>query len=192
MGLSHLLTDFSDLNATHSSQNFTRKSAQFEKGYDTALKEAQEKQNIEQQAWETQLAHSLQDLSFTYHEASAHIFDSLQPLLEETLKTLLPQIAEKTLPHIISAQIMEHFTTQRDPKVQIISAPESRIALESLVPENPELSMEIVEDPTLVAGQVFLRIGKVEQQINTAKVAADICATITGFFQENKKDLKYG
>jgi hypothetical protein len=60
------------------------------------------------------------------------------------------------------------------------------------MPDNPELSIEMVEDPSLVPGLVFLRIGKVEQQVNTTKVATNICTTITGFFQENKKDLKYG
>jgi|TARA_B110000003_G_C16323536_1_gene407786 hypothetical protein len=192
MGFSHLLTDFSDPKATCSAQNFTRKSAQFEKGYATAWKDILEKQDNQRQAWETQLTHSLQDLSFTYHEASAHILESLQPLLEKTLATLLPQIAEQTLPHIIAEQIMEHLTTQEQPQVQITSAPDTQIELEALMPDNSELSIEMVEDPSLVPGLVFLRIGKVEQQVNTTKVATNICTTITGFFQENKKDLKYG
>ena len=192
MGLSHILTDFSDPKATCSAQNFTQKSAQFEKGYAAAWKDVLEKQDNQRQAWETQLTHSLQDLSFTYHEASAHILESLQPLLEKMLATLLPQIAEQTLPHIIAEQIMEHLTTQGQPRVQITSAPDTRIELDALMPDNPELSIEMVEDPSLVTGLVFLRIGKVEQQVNTTKVATNICSTITGFFQENKKDLKYG
>ena len=192
MGLSHLLTDFSDPKTTCSAQNFTQKSAQFEKGYAAAWKDVLEKQDNQRQAWETQLTHSLQDLSFTYHEASAHILESLQPLLEKTLATLLPQIAEQTLPHIITEQIMEHLTTQGQPRIQITSAPDTRIELEALMPDNPELSIEMVEDPSLVTGLVFLRIGKLEQQVNTTKVATNICSTITGFFQENKKDLKYG
>jgi flagellar assembly protein FliH len=51
----------------------------------------------------------------------------------------------------------------------------------------PAIVADLIEDATLAPGQVYLRLGETEQEIDLAEVLAGIDAAIRAFFDETQQ-----
>lgn len=125
---------------------------------------------------------ALADLSFTYHEAHGHVLGAVKPLMLECISKLLPSVARAALPDLVGERLSSLLDrAARAPMMLSVSpADEARVA--AILPEDPGFPLEMKVDDTLAEGQVVLRAGTIEEEIDLASTTAEIAAAITEFF----------
>lgn len=158
------------------------KLAAYEQGYKAGWDDAASAQSEDQTRIRADLARNLQQLSFTYQEARSHILKAIEPLLEEMVTRLLPETARETLAPMVLEQLMPMAEELTDQPVTLVLNPAARAAVEALIEQATGLPMVIEEEPTLPEGQVYIRLGGVESQVDLTRVTADIAAAVRGFF----------
>ncbi|WP_101067128.1 FliH/SctL family protein [Roseovarius salinarum] len=192
MTLARLLEDFGAVPAsTAASGNETDleeyRLEAFEEGYragwdDSAAAQAQREDHVA-----ADLAANLQRLSFTYHEAHAHILESIGPLMTEMAETVLPRLAHETLGARIVEIAQSAIRETPGAPVVIVISDTDRAALEKALPDDPGFPVSIREDPDLPSGQVGLNLGNSELEIDLDAVLAGIQHAVSDFFSEQQE-----
>ncbi len=189
MSIEHLLEDFGSygvsapVSMTDISLEETRLEA-FENGYQAGWDDAVKAQLDDSNRVSTDLAQNLHDLSFTYQEAYTAVLNSLKPFLQQLVETVLPQISHQTLGTHVAAVLHEIAIENNKLPVEIVSAPVNRLAIEEMVSQERSLPLTIVEEASLGDGQVYIRFGAHEREINLAEVLSEIDLAVSGFFDE--------
>jgi len=168
------------------------KLASYEQGYKNGWDDASAAMSEEQSRVRADLARNLQTLSFTYHEARAHILKSVEPLLLQVVGQLLPEIARESLAPAVLEALMPLAEKLADVPVTLVINPASRAAVESVLTQATGLPVIVQEEPTLGEGQAFLRFGSVEAHVDLDQATADIAAAVRGFFDTPVKDRPNG
>ena len=168
------------------------KLASYDSGYRAGWEDANGAQSDDQTRMRADLARNLQALGFTYHEARSHILKALEPLMLQIVGRLLPEIARETLAPIVLETLMPLAEAQGDAPVKLVLNPVSRAAVEALLEQATGLPVLIEEEPTLGEGQVYLKLGSVEAQVDLDQATADIAAAVRGFFDLPGKDRPNG
>jgi flagellar assembly protein FliH len=187
MSIAHLLEEFGDpsdgtpLAMTDVSLEEERLAA-FEKGYQAGWEDAVKAQSEDARRITADLAQNLQDLRFTYEEAFGAVMAALRPLLTEMAGAVLPQLARESLAPRIAEMLHDHARTQGRQPIEIAAAPEDLPRLEQLT--GGSLEIGLVADDTLAEGQVYLRFGESEAEVDLPGVLAGITAAVSGFFAE--------
>ena len=168
------------------------KLAAYEQGYKAGWDDAAAAQSEDQTRIRADLARNLQQLSFTYQEARAHILKAVEPLLEEMVNRLLPDTARETLAPLVLERVMPMADELTDQPVVLVLNPAVRVAVETLIEQATGLPMTIEEEPTMPEGQVYIRLGGVEAKVDLTRVTADIAAAVRGFFSLNEESGQDG
>jgi len=195
MTISHLLEDFSTL-ADGDPVAITdvaleeEKLAAFEKGYQAGWDDSTKASLEEASHVSADFAQNLQDLSFTLHEAQAAALKSLKPFLDQLVETVLPRLAQDSLGARVR-EILHGFLDEQSPApVSLLAAPETVPVLEKLLegPDHPPAT--ISADPAMSEGQVRLRFGDAEREIDTKAVLAGISDAIEAYYADTLNDMK--
>ncbi len=157
----------------------------FAAGRAAALAEAQSAQQTAERA----AMQALSDLSFTFHEARAHVLAALSPLFEQIAAPLLPAIARETLAPMVAEALMPLAAGLAEAPVRLSHHPSVGDAMARL---DTPLPVTLHADPALAEGEVHLRLGEVETRIDLTRATHDITAALGGFFQLSAQDRKYG
>ncbi|VAV97123.1 hypothetical protein MNBD_ALPHA07-660 [hydrothermal vent metagenome] len=194
MSISHLLEDFgayargTPISLTDVSLEEQRLEA-FEKGYQAGWDDSVKAQSDDSRHITADFARNLQELSFTYHEAHAAALNSLEPLLRQMVEVVLPKVARETLGTRL-IEVLEDLTkTQGTGAIELVTAPANVTALEGILPDDPAMPMNIIEEGSLADGQVFIRFGNTEHEIDLTQVLEGLDLAVTGFFEENRKEI---
>ncbi|MCL4066183.1 hypothetical protein M3484_06345 [Pseudomonas sp. GX19020] len=129
-----------------------------------------------------ELERNLMTLAFTWQEARAHILGAMEPLLQEIVNRLLPDLARETLGPILVGHLMPMLAETAGQPANLILHPAARAQVEALLSRRPGLLFEISEDPGLGETQVFLRLGAREVSINLNRVTESIIRSVQDFF----------
>lgn len=159
----------------------------YEQGYKAGWDDAAAAQSSDKDRIRADFARNLQELSFTYAEVKAKMLESMEPLLKELVDSVLPQIAAENFGALILQEINTALSGQTDVPVDILVAPSNRAALEATIPESIGFPLRITEEPTLAEGQVAMKIGKSEKQVDLMEVLDRASQVIGGFFEINEK-----
>jgi flagellar biosynthesis/type III secretory pathway protein FliH len=168
------------------------KLASYDTGYRAGWEDANAAQSDDQTRIGADLARNLQTLGFTYHEARSHILKAIEPLLVQIVSQLLPEIARETLAPFVLETLMPLAEGLGDAPVTLVLNPAARAPVEALLEQATGLPVTIEEEPTLGEGQVYIRLGSVETQVDLDKATADIAAAVRGFFDLPGKDRPNG
>jgi len=166
--------------------------AAYEQGYKAGWDDASQAAGDDQTRIGTEFSHNLQDLGFTFHEARSHVIRSLEPLLLALVEKLLPELVAQTMGQRVLEEIIPLAETAADAPIQVVICPENRPALEPLLTENATSPFEIIEEPSLGSGQVYLRSGKIERHIDLDQVVMNIAQAILAMGQENGEAFSHG
>lgn len=164
------------------------KLAAYEQGYRAGWDDAAAAQAEDQNRIRADLARNLQQLSFTWQEARAHMLKAVEPLLEEMVGRVLPETAREMLAPMVLEQVMPLAGEMTDQPVALVLNPAVRVAVETLIEQATGLPMVIQEEPTLPDGQVYIRLGATEAQVDLSRVTADIAAALRGFFSLSREN----
>ncbi|MFB9148549.1 flagellar biosynthesis protein [Roseovarius ramblicola] len=192
MSISHLLEDFDavrdghEITLTDVSLEDERLAA-FETGYRAGWDDAVEAQAGDARRITADLAQNLQDLSFTYEEAHAAVLQALRPLLAQVTSAVLPRLAQESLGPRVAGMLDELARDQGRRAIEIAASPDDATRLAHLLEARPDLGATLAEDDTLGPGQVLLRFGEAEHEIDLAGVLAGIDAAIHGFFDQTQQ-----
>lgn len=168
------------------------KLASYETGFKAGWDDASAAMTEDQTRIRAELARNLQTLSFTYHEARSHVLKAVEPLLLQIVGQLLPEIARETLAPFVLETLMPLAEGLGDAPVTLVINPAARASVEALLEQATGLPLTIEEEPTLGDGQVYIRLGTVETQVDLDKATAEIAAAVRGFFDLPGKDRPNG
>lgn len=168
------------------------KLASYDAGYAAGWEDAASAQSADQTRVRADLARNLQSLGFTFHEARMHVLRALEPLLTEVVGRFLPALARETLAPLVLDVLMPLAEKMADAPVTLVLNPAARPAVEALLEQATGIPLTLVEEPSLSEGQVYLKLGETETQINLDRATAEITAAVRGFFELPKKDSKNG
>jgi len=168
------------------------KLASYDTGYRAGWEDANAAQSDDQTRIGADLARNLQSLGFTYHEARTHILKAIEPLMVQIVGQLLPEIARETLAPFVLETLMPIAEGLGDAPVTLVLNPAARASVEALLEQATGLPVTIEEEPTLGEGQVYIKLGSVETQVDLDKATADIATAVRGFFDLPGKDRPNG
>lgn len=195
MSIAHLYQDFGpktlgrDANISLNDVEIEdQKLDSFEKGYQAGWDDAVNAQVATKTRISSDLAKNLQEVSFSYHEARSTLTKSLEPLFSDVVATLLPEVARHSLgPHLV-AQLTDMVRAQTDQVIEITVSPVNLETIETLIENELESPFVMVPDPNLSEGQVFLRIGAEEREIDLDHVIETVGAAFNNFFTATGQD----
>ena len=165
----------------------------FDKGYRAGWDDAIKAKSDEADQASSILSQSLQELSFTYHEAQAQVLASLRPLLDEVMRKMLPAIAQNSLAAHVSEELMKIASEAADARIEIVVAPGAGEGLSELLEQaSPTLSVSVSEAEAVLPGQAELRFGDREKAIDLAGVVSEINAAIETAFASETMAKHYG
>jgi len=133
--------------------------AAYDEGYGAGWDDGAAATRAEIEGAEAELAAHLQDLTFTFHEARAHVMRTVQPLLMQALSHALPRILHETLAHRLAEEIDALIDAGAAPEITLLVPPG---AAETLAPSLRDVAgLPIVprEDADLPPGELHLRLG---------------------------------
>ena len=192
MSISHLLEDFdaaqdgAAVTLSDSSLEDERLRA-FESGYQAGWDDAVQAQAEDARRITADLEQNLQDLSFTYEEAHAAVMQALRPLLVQMTTAVLPRLAHESLGPRVAGMLEDLAREQGRRAIEIAASPGDIPRLAHLLEQRPDPGATLAEDDTLGPGQVSLRFGEDEHEIDLAGVLAGIDAAISGFFDQTQQ-----
>ncbi|AMY68030.1 hypothetical protein [Frigidibacter mobilis] len=166
--------------------------AAFDQGYAAGWDDAIAAQDAEITKLRSELGSNLQALSFTYHEARVHVLAALEPLLRDMTGKVLPAIARQTLGAVVLEALRPMAGTLASAPVEVLLNPASRATVEALLTSGGAPPFRITEEPSLGEGQVYLRLGRTERQVDLDGVVRAIEAAITSFFQTGAEETADG
>ena len=192
MSIAHLLEDFdatqngSEITITDISLEDVRLTA-FENGYQAGWDDAIKAQTEDARRITADLTQNLRDLRFTYEEAHTAVTQALKPLLDQMVSAVLPRLARESLGPRITEMLHDLAQDQGRLTTEIAASPEDIQRLTHLLEGGPDLQVGLTEDNTLAPGQVSLRFGEAEHEIDLAEMLEGIDAAIHAFFDQNQQ-----
>ncbi len=164
----------------------------YEDGYQAGWDDAIRAQNEEQSRIAAEFARNLQELSFTFHEARAHVIQSMEPLLDQLVGTVFPGLVAEAMALTVQDELRPLIAESADAPVELMVGPGGRETLEAHVAELGNAAIRLVEEPSLAEGQAYLRIGKTERQVDLAAALKKIRTAIGNLYELNERTLKHG
>jgi len=179
-------------NPGNGGDNDSQRLASYERGYQAGYDDAAVAATEDQTRISAEFSLNLQDLGFTFHEARSHVIRSLEPLLLALVEKLLPDLVAQTMGQRILEEIIPLAETAADTPIQVVVAPSCLAAIEPLLKSATTCPLELVEEPSLGPGQVFLRSGKFEKQIDMQSVLGAITDAMSALERENSGVFAHG
>lgn len=154
----------------------------YEQGYSAGWEDAARAAEDSTATVSAGLAASLQDLSFTYHEAHAHVLSAVKPILIQALEKVLPAAARAALPALVSERLSElaERAGSAPMTLQVSAADEARVA--AMLPADPGFPLELRVTDALAEGQVNIAAGTIEEEIDVSSALEEIARTVAEFF----------
>lgn len=199
MSLSHKYEDFGSFNSAMAPAQETlaeafedQKLQSFEEGYQAGWDDAIKAQADDKARVSAQLDQSLQEMSFTYHEALAKLTTSMRPIMEQVVEKLLPAIARDAVGSHIVEQITGMLRQAGAHPIEIVVSDEGHKTIEALLNRELTEPFSIVREPSLSPGQAFVRIGDSEREIDVDSVVNGVSEAVNAFFHQVSEEQKHG
>ncbi len=198
MTISHLLEDFGgEAETKESTIRFMTEDeledvrlAAFEQGYSAGWEDASVAQTRDHKRISAEMATRLEDLSFTYHEASVGILTALEPIFSTLVDKVLPEALSELFGHQILAEMNELAKNASGAPVTITVPPGLAVVVEAPVPPNLSMPVQVVESPALQDGQADLKVGSDEREIDCASLSNAFRDAVAAFFHQINKDVQ--
>lgn len=187
MGISHLLEDFGTTMSgkTVSMSDVTLEEERldsYETGYKAGWDDAVKAQEGDSRRISSDFAQNLDDLGFTVTEATQAVLQDLRPLLEELVQKVLPKLAHESLGLRVTELLTDAVAQGMDTEIEITTSPANLAALEALVEAGDNTRVTLRSEDTLGEGQVQMRLGSQEREIDLTTVLSEIQGAISEFF----------
>ncbi|KUJ78881.1 ABC transporter ATP-binding protein [Ruegeria profundi] len=195
MSIAHLLEDFklqpddSKLHLLDEDALEEQRLAAFEQGYSAGWEDAVQAQEQSRGRVSDELARSLEDMSFTYQEATTRMSLSLEPMFQSLVDVVLPETLNRGFAARLVEQLCEMAQEQINQPMQIF-VPEGRVAeVEALLPQDLSSSTRVREHAALEPGRARLQVGTSQRELDCSSLLTSIAAAFDAYVFEAKKAL---
>ncbi len=156
----------------------------FETGYQAGWDDATKAQSDQNEKARAEFCQNLQDMSFTYHEALTKLTVSMEPVMEQIVAKLLPELVSKALGAHILEQVGILIKLHAEQPAEIVVAPTNKSFITEMIGDKMPNEFLVVGDDSLREGQAFVRIAESERQVDLDAIVQDVSEAFDGFFQE--------
>ncbi|MFT3690629.1 hypothetical protein [Paenirhodobacter sp.] len=164
----------------------------FEKGYSAGWEDSSATREAEEARLRAAVGQSLQEMSFTYHEARHHLLESLRPLIVAMVEKILPSAARASLPQLIAEQIRETAQTLTDLPITVSANPACMTAIHTMLEDRAGLPVTLLADPALSEGQAYIKFPETETRIDLDDVISRIASAVDTYFSANPQEATHG
>ncbi|WP_299899571.1 ABC transporter ATP-binding protein [uncultured Ruegeria sp.] len=195
MSIAHLLEDFTTQTGTgpvlllDEDALEEQRLAAFEDGYGAGWEDAIRAQEQSRGQISAELARSLQDMSFTYHEAITRMTLSLEPMFASLVQTVLPEMAERGLAARLVEQLCEMARSRAEQPMQIMVPPGCAEKVAALLPQDLHSTPQVIEHSELEPGQARLEVGTSRHEVDCTALLAAIAQIFDAYVFEARKAL---
>lgn len=156
--------------------------AAYEQGYAAGWDDAAAAARVDRDRLAADLGRHLQTLSFTYHEARAHVLRAVEPLLAEMTARILPAMAREALARVVIETLRPIAAQMALVPVQLRLHPSARAGVAQILATEATLPLTLIEDASLGEAEAHLSIGEAERHIALDAAAAAIATAVQDFF----------
>jgi len=164
----------------------------FEAGYQAGWEDAVKAHATERDRAATEIAQTLQDMSFTYHEAHAQLCTSMRPLLNCIVTKVLPVAAHAALAQQIVDLLGDMLSAHAEGGIEIAVAPRQMDAMQEILNQKISLPFLLTAEPALGPGQVYLRANAEEREINLDTVLDGMAQALDAYFLQSREESPRG
>jgi flagellar assembly protein FliH len=164
----------------------------YENGFQAGATDAVAALHADEARLSAELVARLQDMSFGFHEASAHVIANVVPVLKSIVGTVLPKVMAETVGHTILEAAEPLVAEAAGIPVRVLCAPAEVSAVRAVIGENADVPFVIVEDPSLAPGSATLKLGDAERRVDVAGVLEHITASIDAVMDLNARKTANG
>jgi hypothetical protein len=151
----------------------------YDAGYKAGWEDAEKRDEADARRLSEALLHSVQDLTFTLHEARVHVLKLVRPLVEAMISSLVPQVAEASLPMIVAEEIEKIAMDLAEEPLVLRICNDDRMALERALSEaQATLRVKLVAEPSLVQGQVLISTESFEKRVDLDEVRTRVILSL--------------
>jgi len=193
MSIAHLLEDFTlqagadKLHLLNEDALEEQRLAAFEQGYSAGWEDAVQAQEQSRGQVSAGLAKSLEDMSFTYHEAMTRMTLSLESMFQSLVQVVLPETLDRGFAARMAEQLTEMARGQVGQPMQVFVPVGRADEVQALLPQGPSAPARVVEDPTLEAGQARLQVGTSQREVDCSGLLTSIAAAFDAYVFEAKE-----
>ncbi len=164
----------------------------FDKGYAAGWEDATAAcEQAASESAEAALAR-LQDLSFTFHEARAHVLRSILPLVEAITAQVVPKTLHATLGTRLTEIVEKTVADAATAEVELLAAPGESAGLETAIAERLTFPVTIREEESLAPGKVQLRVGRSETEIDLTGFQHTLTEALSALDTELEESVRHG
>ncbi|MDU9006572.1 ABC transporter ATP-binding protein [Sedimentitalea todarodis] len=199
MAIAHLLEDFSVVDRPE--QSVTEMSddavedirlASFEQGYTAGWDDAIRVQSEDKSRVIATLAQNLEDFSFTYQEALAQMTRAVEPVFQTLMQKVLPEAMTQSTAARIVEQCLSLARDQIEQPVVLVVPVGAGGALKPILQKELPMQIAIRESNDIDPGQIQLRIGDSEREIDTDLLLASLNESAEAYYHTLTEDSLYG
>ncbi|MGD1882413.1 MAG: ABC transporter ATP-binding protein [Paracoccaceae bacterium] len=198
MILSNMLEDFggelaeevSPQSIASSEQLEEEKLKSFDTGYRAGWDDAVKAQTDINRHIAADLAANLQEISFTYHEVRASLTRELEQVLRPVIDNLLPGAAHAALGAKVIETVKVLGRAAMDCDIEVVVAPASKEPVARMLEDDLDAPFQLTAEEDLSEGQVFIRIGAQERELNVDKVLSETQEAVAAFFDLTKEETR--
>lgn len=194
MSIAHLLEDFeisspvSSL-ARHLSDEALEEErlTAFENGYSAGWEDAVQAQTQDKSRLDEALCKTLEDQSFTYHEALAHMSLSLEPMFESLVSTVLPDTIDLGFSQRLTEELQKMAMQQMAQPAMLVVPPGMSETLNPILAREFSIPVQLIEEPSMEKNQASLRVGVAEQEVDCSHLLPAIADALEAFLNQSKE-----
>lgn len=194
--IAHVLEDFSQITvrprATDGTLTEEQRLQAFEDGYSAGWADAAKAYSEDRTRADMTIAAAVSDMAFTYQDAQSAMLRALQPFLGQIIDKVLPTLARQSLGLQVQEALMAALANDPPYDAQLSARPDTLEAIRRTLTDPPPMPLRFQADTTLADGQVILRIGSREQDINPDDLLSRINDAVMAFFATEPKEVRHG
>lgn len=171
-----------------SEQVETIKAQAYEAGYTSGWDDAIASDKTSRLRMEAEFERNIQNLAFTFGEAVTHVRSELRQFLETITDQFLPAIAPDILREHVRAELLRLGEELTDIPVELVTSPDCNPTVAEMLKSDFAMEITLIEDPDLSEGQVYLRLGAREMEINLDPLMKAVSAQLAALNQDQQKE----
>ncbi|WP_170571450.1 ABC transporter ATP-binding protein [Ruegeria atlantica] len=195
MSIAHLLQDFTlqaeggKLQLLDEETLEEHRLAAFEQGYSAGWEDAVQAQEQSRGQISTDLARSLEDMSFTYHEATSRMTLSLEAMFQSLVNVVLPEMLDRGFAARLVEQLTDMAREQIGQPMQVYVPKECAADVDALLPPELSLPTRVIEDLSLEPGQARLQVGTSQREVDCSGLLAAVAGAFDAYVFEAKEAM---
>ncbi len=157
----------------------------FEAGYTSGWEDAKKAEADSRFRVEAEFERNIQNLAFTYNEAVDRVRGELKTFVAALVHGFFPEIVPDLLREHVRAELLKVADDMVEVPIEIVTSPDCSPLLTDMLQSDFSLQIELVEDESLAARQVFIRIAEREIEVNITPLLTALKAQFNAVSKPN-------